>query len=375
MIGRPSDPRRPSSPLVSIQTEVQESREWLSPASFSNPMGGMRRTGLLGWWLNLTSPAWPTYVVRVAERERLRKAELTSLSILAIFVCLVALVSNSLDDPTTAEAVVAIAISLLIAAVLNRTGRTRLAAYLVPSVMLLIMAANVVQGSLGLIGLPIYDLFAIPIFLVSLIGDRRVTWVFAAVAITFVVGSYLTVSHEVLKLSNGVSFDSIAYEQNIFGVWGMINRHVTLLFFAAFFGWLGARSVDTAIARADRAEEIARLEHAIAEQTRQLEQGIETIRQTHARVANGDFAARAPLEQEHILWQIAYSLNNLIQRLQRSADAEHLLVRTKAEIDRLLQEIQRAKQGLQPLWPQPSGTPLDPLLNEFSSLGGPRRGF
>jgi hypothetical protein len=328
----------------------------------------MRRTGLLGWWLNLTAPRWPSHTIPIVERERLRKAELTSFSILAIFACLIALVSNSLADVTTAEAVIGIAIALLIAAVLNRTGHTRIAAYLVPSVMMLIMAANLLQGSLELIELPIYDLFVIPIILVALIGDRSAPWVFAAIAIAFVVGSYALEPRVTLNLGQGVTFDGLAYEQNIFGVWGMVNRHVTLLFFAAFFGWLGASSVDNAIARADRAEEVARLEHAFAEQSMQLEQGIREIQQTHIKVANGDYKARAPLAEDHILWQIANALNNLILRLQRSVEAEHMLRRTELEVSRLKEEIQRAKAGQIPIWPQPSGTPLDPIIAEFSQL-------
>lgn len=326
-----------------------------------------RREGLMGWWLNLTAPPWPDYPIPVAQRERLRKAELTSFSILAIFAFLIALVSNSLADPTTAQAVGLMAIFLMVAAILNRTGRTRTAAYLVPGVLMLLLAAVVIQEKgLALIGLPIYDLFVIPVVLVSLTGNRNAPWVFALVAIAFVVGSYQLEQPQVITLTNGGTFNGILYEQQIFGVWGMINRHVSLLFFAAFFGWLGARSVDHAIARADRAEEIARLEHAIAEQTRQLEEGVRAIQQTHVRIANGDFAARAPLAQDHILWQISVSLNNMIQRLQRSADAEQMLKRTKAEVDRLMEEIQRARAGQRPLWPVPSGTPLDPLIAEIA---------
>lgn len=330
----------------------------------------IRRTGLVGWWLNLTAPAWPDHSVPIQERERLRKAELTSFSILAIFAFLIALVSNSLADVTTAQAVGLMAIILLVAALLNRTGRTRAAAYLVPSGMLLLLMATVIQapGGLKLIGLPIYDLFVIPIFVVSLIGDRSAPWLFAIISIAFVAGSYILEPREVIHLSSGISFDGIGYEQAIFGVWGMVNRHVALLFFAALFGWMGARSVDNAIARADRAEEIARLEHAFAEQSMQLEQGIREIQQTHIKVANGDYTARAPLGQEHILWQIANALNNLILRLQRSVEAEHMLRRTELEVSRLKEEIQRAKAGQIPIWPQPSGTPLDPIIAEFSQL-------
>ncbi len=333
----------------------------------SSPVSIVRREGLLGWWLNLTAPPWPNHPIPIAQRERLRKAELTSFSILAIFAFCIALVSNSLADVATAQAVGILAVGLLIAAILNRTGRTRTAAYLVPSLFMLVAVGAVLQGQGGFrpIGLPIYDLFVIPIVVVSLTGNRNAPWIFAAVAIGFVVGSFLLEPHAMI-LVGGIRFDEIGYELNIFGTWGVINRDVALLFFAALFGWMGARSVDNAIARADRAEEIARLEHAIAEQTRQLEEGIKAIQQTHVKIANGDFSARAPLPQDHILWQIAFSLNNMIQRLQRSAEAEHMLRRTKAEVDRLLEEIQRAKAGHRPLWPVPSGTPLDPLIAEIA---------
>ena len=368
-MNRQSDNQRltPTIPQRGMSTRTGQ----ISLPSQSGPDHSIiRRVGLFGWWLNLTAPPWPEHSIPTQERERLRKAELTSFSILAIFAFLIALVSNSLADLTTAQAVGLMAIILIVAALLNRTGRTRAAAYLVPSGMLLLLMATVIQapGGLKLIGLPIYDLLVIPIFVVSLIGDRSAPWVFATISIAFVVGSYILESHEVIRLTNGASFDGIGYEQAIFGIWGMVNRHVALLFFAALFGWMGARSVDFAIARADRAEEIARLEHAYAEQSLQLEQGIRAIQQTHIQVANGDYNARAPLSEDHILWQISNALNNLILRLNRSVQAEHMLRRTELEVTRLKEEIQRAKAGQIPIWPQPSGTPLDPIIMEFANL-------
>ncbi len=333
---------------------------------------GIRRTGILGWWLNLTAPTWPNQPLPIAERERLRKAELTSISFLALFAFLLTLLSNSLADPGTAQAVAVMAVCLVIAAILNRAGRTRIAAYLTPGVMMLLIAAAVVQapGGLRLVVIPAWDLFAIPIFLVSLTISSRAPWFLALAAITFIIADFLLQPHATV-LVNGVPFDEIDYEARIFTVWGLLNRHIALLFFAALFGWLGARSVDAAIARADRAEEIARLEHAYAEQSRQLEEGIRQIQATHVQIANGNYAARAPLNQDHILWQIAYALNNLIQRLQRSVEAEHLLRRTEVEARRLKTEIQRAKDGQIPHWPQPSGTPLDPIIVEFAQWRPP----
>src|SRR5262249_27467697 len=135
----------------------------------------LRRTGLIGWWLDLTAPSRPAGALGVAERERLRRAELTSLSILAVAGFLIALVSNSLADPSTGQAVGTMAIGLLIAAILNRTGqtqawRTTAAALIVPGLMMLLIIGAIIQakGGLRLIWLPAYDLLALPIFISSL---------------------------------------------------------------------------------------------------------------------------------------------------------------------------------------------------------------
>jgi hypothetical protein len=359
--------RAPSAPA---ESRPISNRGEDQPLAFqgSGAISIVQREGLIGWWLNLTAPPWPAQPISITERELLRKAELTSFSILAIFAFLIALLSNSLADLTTAQAVGLMAFFLLLAAILNRTGHTRAAAYLIPSAMLLILMAAVIQapGGLKLIGLPVYDLCVVPVILVSLTGDRKAPWLFAAISIAFVVVTFSLERHEVIVLSHGVTFDGVGYEESIFGLWGMINRHVALLFFAALFGWLGSRSVDNAIARADRAEEIARLQLIILEQKRQLEQGIQAIQQTQVRVANGDYLARAPLPEDHILWQVAYSLNTMIQRLERAAGAEQMFQRTKGDVERLVQEIRRARSGERPNWPPASGSLLDPLIKEVA---------
>lgn len=316
----------------------------------------IRRGGLTGWWLDLTAPPRPPLSASIAQRELNRKAELTSLSILAVFIFLVMLVSNSLADASTGQAVATTAIVLLIAAVLNRTGRTRVAAYLVPSLLLLLLMAAILQasGGLRLVWLPAYDLFVIPIIISSLIAGRNAPWLFGIIAIAFLVGDFALQPH--------AAFGEIDREIKVFTWWGMINRHVALAFFAAFFGWLGARSVEQALQRADRAEELAAMEHVLAEQKRQLDIGIRQVLETHVRVANGDFSARAPLTQDNVLFQIAASLNNLLNRLGRAAQAEHYYQRTVAEIQRLRDSLLAARAGRPALWPAPSGTPVDALI-------------
>ena len=356
----------PSTPTRSQPLPARQAIDPL-PAQHAD-RGIVRRRGIVGWWLNLTAPAWPLNPISIQERERLRKAELTSLSLIVTFAFLLALVSNSLVDVTTAQGVSLLAVFMVIAAVLNRKGHTRLAAYFVPSAMLVILVSAVVLSPSGLrlIGLPILDLAVIPIILVSLTGDREATWIYAFCSVAFVIGSFVLVPHEIIRLPSGATFDGIGYEQAIFGVYGLANRHVALLLFAAFFGWLGARSVDKAIARADRAEEVARLQMALLAQKQELEEGIRAIQQVQVRVANGDFNARAPLPENHSLWQISHTLNTMILRMERNANADAMLQRIQADVDRLVYEIQQAKAGQRPHWPQQNGTLLDPLMKEIA---------
>lgn len=86
--------------------------------------------------------------------------------------------------------------------------------------------------------------------------------------------------------------------------------------------------------------EIMSLERAIAQQKQELELGIQQLLQTHIQAANGDFQARAPLAQDHVLWQIAYSLNNLLSRMQRLSLAEAELNQTKLEASRTIGSLQ-----------------------------------
>lgn len=346
---------------------------------YSNP-GLSARRGPFGWWLNLTAPPKPRQILDVATRERLRKAELTSYIILAVFGFLLMLVSNSIDDPATGTSVGIMALGLFIAIVFNRLGLTRVAAFLVPTLLSLLIALAV-AGVVGLdvIALPAYDLFAVPIFLSSLIISRRAPWMFALIAIAFIGLDFNFQSHALITASSprfgsATSFDSISYYTSIFNPWGMINRAVGLNLIAALIGWLGARSTDFAIARADRSDELAELERRELDRTHELEEGVRQLLAVHVHLANGDFNVRAPAIRNSLLWQIGSSLNNLVARLARMAQADFVLRRTQEEANRLVEALYAIQSRRQPIWPAPSQTPLDRLVetmrNMFGDSGG-----
>ena len=269
-----------SAPLGALSVvEAPNNRLWL-------------RRGVIGWWLNLTAPARPLKPASIAEQERIRKAELTSLSILAVFLLIIALVSNSLANIATAEAVVIAAIGLTAAAVFNRFGWTRTAAYLVPSIIMLSLVASLAkENAIRVIVFPLYDLFALPIVISGFIADRRAPWILMLIALFCTLYDYSYAPHELITGVGAVRFDELGYDLSIFGWWGMINRDVAILFFAAFFSWQGALSVGKALASADRADELAALhkqqQHKAEEITQTIAGFVDEIVAVFAAQANG----------------------------------------------------------------------------------------
>jgi len=162
--------------------------------------------------------------------------------------------------------------------------------------------------------------------------------------------------------------------------------------------YITARNARFAILRADRAEEISALEQREIErqqqeieEKQQLDIGIQQILQTHVQVANGNFTARAPLGKENILWQIAYSLNNLLARLQSygqmadhykqlqeenyslhtalqsNASAQRELQRTQEAASRLIDLLRQSKDGHISSLALRSGTIIDAVATQISA--------
>jgi hypothetical protein len=302
-----------------------------------------RRSGMGAWWLNLTAPQRPSGILALFERERIRKAELTSYSILAVFLFLLILVSDTFTQPSARLAIIAMAMGLCVAALLNRAGWTRTAAYLVPSLLMALIMVAIVKAPEGL-SLPwmiTYDLLAIPIFLASITVDRRAPWILAAIAIAFILLDFQLQTRSRVNVPGVVNFDHITYTEQVVGWWGMVNRHVALVFFAAFFSWLGARSVEQAIERADQAEEVARLEESYAkaeqERTDQLNAFIQELVDAFVAQANGT-ERYLQVPPNHPLASTVQFLNQRLKRLREGGQDEIWRARQALSATRVLEE-------------------------------------
>ena len=320
------------------------------------------------WWLRLTSHTWDEASADLHTREMARRSRLTSWIILGLLGVGVILLPAGIGDAPTLTAVVIGIIGTCVAAGLNRMGYVTAAGTLLVT---LILAADLgadlsaPHGVIDPLYLPSYDLLAIAVILAASILPRAAAFVVAMVNIAAIVLDFSFQPH-----SSDLQHSVAAY-----GVASLLVRPIALQVIVATVAYLWVRGTDDAIRRADRAEEMATLEHNFAMQRQQLEIGVQQILETHVRIANGDYSARAPIIQDSLLWQIASSLNNLMARLQKSGQAEHQLRRTEDELRRLAVSIDDAAAGKRPIWPASSGTAADLIIERITGRNRPPAGF
>lgn len=316
------------------------------------------RGGLFGWWLRLTAPPGAQQYERAGshqERERLRRSQLTSFTAPFVFVApLLLLQQASVDMGTLIGSVVLMSVSLL-ALAFNRAGKQTTAA------LLLILAMDgVIEGALltapGGLGsgwLLSFDLFIIPLIAVGVLLQRRFLWIFLLLHIGCILGDFYGLPHtqDLTLLITQWHGPAIAFA-----------RPVLVQIGGCLLSFIEVRSTDEAIRRADRAQLVVALQRSIAREKEDLEHSVLEIQNILTRAANGDFAVRSSLPQDHVLWRINVALNTLFTRLQRSKQTER---QTEQEIVRLADALQAARRGQYASWPLPSGGPLDPLIREL----------
>lgn len=340
------------------------SRDPLQPTMYQSPSPDPSAAGgPFGWWLRLSAPPEDPddASLPLPVRERLRRSRLASAIIPGIFIVGLLLLATTTDQTSSLIAVVAVLVTCVGATALNRAGQTTAAGYLLVLVLVAAVVAVFLSAPGGVAGLdyfPVYDLLIIPLVVASAVLPRQQIWLIAVVNTGFVVVDAVLQRHPGVNLSSADGQSLVA-------------KPIVLQVVVAIVAYLWARSMDRALRRADRAEEFAALEHDVAEQRRQLEIGVQELLATHVRAANGDFSARAPMNQGSALWQVSASLNNLLGRLQKTGQSDFQLKRTEQEIDRLAEALLQARAGRRPIWPAPTGTQVDRLLEVL--LGAQRQ--
>ncbi|GHO57358.1 hypothetical protein [Ktedonobacter robiniae] len=311
--------------------------------------------GLFQWWYSLTALPDASVTASVVQREAIRKSRLISVIVACLLISFTAFIPGCLALPNHYVIVADLGMMpfCIIALILNKTQKPTLAGVLLTvafelALMLVILTSTPFDEP----SLQQYELFVFgELLAVSLITPASV----------FAVGLF-----NVGFISWSLVFQApkdphlIAVLQTQFApIW---IRPVAVQFLVAGVTYLWVISATKAIARANQAEMIAKLEHEMADQKRSLEAGIQQILQTHVQVANGHFNARAPLTQDNVLWQIAQALNNLLIRFQRAVQAERELKRLEEAISASVGSIQQADLDKQTPVLQPTRTSLDRMI-------------
>jgi len=276
-----------------------------------------QESGLLHWWYRVASPPKPDKAASFKQTEIFRRGRTGSQIIPALYLLLLVSLPSAITGTNTflLPIIIGGVVALTFASVLNRLGFVNMAGFIILLTFTAFPTINIVTtpGGLDMMVLPLFGLLILP--LLCAVSFLPEWWVFAS-----------AIFNSLFTLFALVYLPQTAELNAILSLYfaSIVTPIILSQMIVSVVAFLWVRSTIQALRRANRAEEIAKLEHDLAlhaetaaEQKQQLEMSIQKIVETHVRLANGDFNARVPLTDDNVLWQISGSLNNLLSRLQR----------------------------------------------------------
>jgi hypothetical protein len=317
------------------------------------------------WWLRLasSSPYRPQYTL--ADREDARRSDLIAWLALGMFGVVVIVSPIAIDDVQALIVYLGFVLALILIIALNRAGQIVLAGGLLVSCVAGAVFAYMLSSPLGLTmgQLPNYDALAVGVVVAASVLPRASGFVVAAINSVLIVADYLLRPHNANVIADAALYSSVT-QQTI----SLLVRPIALQFIFAVIAYLWVRGTDRAIARADRAEEIAALEARELERTRILEEGVGYVRQTIAQWVHGDLRARVPVMPVPALRDMSDDLNGFIIAFSYLSNADYHLRRLQGEVSHLTVALRQWVAGAMPQWPTPSGTALDGVLQILADL-------
>jgi hypothetical protein len=321
----------------------------------------------MSWWYRISLPKKNKADASPSEREKTRYARLTTAFTL-LFLILNLLLGpwSFLKAYNPAAPLIASlsAVAVLLAVVFNKLGQNIFAASMLVLSTTVSVTGTMITNPLDPSLVPVFSALIIPTLMAGALMPPVAALIDGAI------------NSMIILLVDLLQTHTAAYDQMMkLGLASVsLALPITLQIVVAIVTFVIVDNLIKTIRRADRAEEIVALQTEIGEFERkqmsdqeQLEKGISLIAQVHAEIAAGNLSARVPLSSEHVLWQIAVPLNNLLSRVQQWKSQADLLERTEAAIAYAVREMQakrKARQGA--LFRQRTGTPIDPLLAEIN---------
>lgn len=271
--------------------------------------------GFLAWWNRLTAPPDAPAGASFALRDRVQRGHIAST--LMLFLLIVLGIASTISLFSANRTILAVIITMLLTIVfsipLNRHGLVEVVGIFMALGLTGGMYTSMLTAPGGmspaekdiLYLLFFSDMFVaaiLPVNLVFLVAGLNIA--FSAYALTFAPHTPALT----MLLANG-------------GYATILIRLVQIHVIVCGVMWIVIHQLKGAYRRANRAEEVARLQHDLAAmahqqlyQARALEHSIALMARTLTSLANGEESARIPLTRENTLYQISGQINNLIGR-------------------------------------------------------------
>ena len=320
-----------------------------------------RPGGPLALWYRYTSPHEPPPTASYKERDVYRRGQLASTIMLALQIILFIIIPIGLFGPNKQIFFTAVFLTVIIviSAFFNQRGNVNIAGLILSLSLNLGICLSIIRAPHGLTpdAIAQFDLLVFSeLFVASLLP---VNWVWASAFFNITFSCYMLTYAPRTPLFQQVM--STSY-------YAVLSRPIQLHLLVTVVLFLWVVNANRAIKRADRAEEIARLERNLAQQSKgikeqkqQLDRSIDQIVETLMRWSNGSTTARVPLNQENVLWQIAGSINNLLGRVQRLRQESQLLRQTNAALQLFYETRNHVNGGVILNWTR-TNTPIDTLV-------------
>jgi tetratricopeptide (TPR) repeat protein len=335
----------------------------------------MRKTFLeriVRMWIILSGPSSQQFGISIEEKELFRRSRLLSSLFFLFIVVILLTIPTAIPVPTYWVPIGILFFFGIIALILNRkkhitaSGIVCILAIEATLIVLFIILPNGIRNS----NIPDFDFFILPVLIAGILLPRIFLPFLAFGHILIIVAIFSLLPHDpILTQEILVNQKGVAYSE--------LSDAITIQIVGATIAWLSSRSVDRALIRASRAEELAATRERLNKQAQQilaqkerLEYGITILKEAQARFANGDYKARARLSQNELV-PLATSFNLMAERLTRVVHVEHEYKRLEQAIEYFLQAQDSFSQETSGEALRTTGTLLDrlyPLVKRYRML-------
>ncbi len=342
-----------------VDFALSESLPMSRPARPAGPISRFLRS-IRKSWLWLTGPRPERFGTSTAAQETLRRSRLISATLVLAVIVIALLIPSALKIPDLWQPILILGALGLLAALLNRSGHVTTSGLIVIIMADLSISQNIIRQPYGLTNTTMADMYllVIPILIAGMVLPSRFIPLTGAIQVLISIAIFYGLKHddllkqEIAKVDGGQAYTAVL---------GPILLYIC----GTGIVWLYAWSVDHAILRASRAEELAEARARISEQARQLadqkqrlEAGISALQAVQARVANGEYSVRASLYDNELL-PLAVSFNIMAERLGRVEKIEQEHRRLEKAVEQLLDGCNAIARGVAPAAMRATGTLVD----------------